>query len=287
MLDESRKIHEIDIDLLQPNPLQPRGMITPESLVELVDSIREQGILEPLVVAKTPAGYQIVAGERRWRAAKIAGLTTVPVVIKKTSPRGMLEMSLVENVQREDLNPLERARGFERLRTEFGMRTSEISVRIGKSQSYVSNSFRLLTLPDILKDGLLSRQTTEGHVRALATLEDPKLIIEAYKKVLKENLSVRGAEETARRLKARAGILDKGLEERARQTIKRPSKFLDKIRDDLIESFKNLGCKPKVEVTQSRVQARITMFLGGNIETTTKALRSLYKSLTGTEFLNR
>lgn len=284
MLDESRKIHEIDIDLLQPNPLQPRGMITPESLVELVDSIREQGILEPLVVAKTPAGYQIVAGERRWRAAKIAGLTTVPVVIKKTSPRGMLEMSLVENVQREDLSPLERARGFSRLQTEFGIRTSEIAEKVGKSQPYVSNSLRLLTLPDILKDGLLSGQTTEGHVRALATLEDPKLIIEAYKKVLKENLSVRGAEETARRLKARAGILDRGLEERARRTIKRPSKLLDKIRDDLIESFKNLGCKPKVEVTQSRVQARITMFLGGNIETTTKALRYLYKSLTGTKF---
>lgn len=283
MPEQPKEIQEVDIDLLQPNPLQPRGVISPESLLELVDSIREQGILEPLIVAKTPAGYQIVAGERRWRAAKIAGLTTIPVVIRKTTPRGMLEMSLVENVQREDLNPLERARGFGRLRTEFGMRTSEISVRIGKSQSYVSNSFRLLTLPDILKDGLLSRQTTEGHVRALATLEDPKLIVEAYKKVLKENLSVRGAEEIARRIKTRAGTLGKGIDRQARRIIKRPSKFLDKIRDDLIENFKKLGCKPKIEVTQSRVQARITIFLSGNTETTTRALRYFYQRLIGTE----
>jgi ParB family chromosome partitioning protein len=283
MLDPSREIHEVDIDLLQPSPLQPRGTITPESLVELVDSIREQGILEPLVVAKTPAGYQIVAGERRWRAAKIAGLSTVPIIIKKATPKGMLEMSLVENVQREDLNPLERARGFQRLKTEFRMGTSEIAEKIGKSQSYVSNSFRLLTLPDILKDGLLLGQTTEGHVRALATLEDPKLIVEAYKKVLKENLSVRGAEEIARRLKAQVGSL--GLNRRTRQVIKRPSKLLDKIRDDLTEKFRYLGCKPKVNVTQSRIQARVTMLLGGNMETTDKALRYLYKSLVGTKLV--
>ena len=104
-MDENQ-IFEIDIDMLQPNPLQPRGLITPESLVELVDSIREHGILEPLVVAKTPAGYQIIAGERRWRAAKIAGHVKVPVIIKETTPQGMLEMAIIENVQRVDLNPL-------------------------------------------------------------------------------------------------------------------------------------------------------------------------------------
>ncbi|MBI2599026.1 ParB/RepB/Spo0J family partition protein [Candidatus Curtissbacteria bacterium] len=120
---EDNQIFEIDIDMLQPNPLQPRGLITPDSLVEIVDSIREHGVLEPLVVAKTPAGYQIIAGERRWRASKIAGLFKVPVIIKETTPQGMLEMAIIENVQRVDLNPLERAQAFRRLLDEFGLST--------------------------------------------------------------------------------------------------------------------------------------------------------------------
>src|SRR3989344_2138354 len=109
---EDSQTFEIDIDMLQPNPLQPRGLITPASLVELVDSVREHGVLEPLVVAKKPAGYQMIAEERRWRALKIAGLQKVPVIIKETTPRGMLEMAIIENVQRVDLNPLERAQAF-------------------------------------------------------------------------------------------------------------------------------------------------------------------------------
>src|SRR4030043_1498016 len=129
----AEEVIQIDINQLQPNPLQPRGSITPESLQDLVDSIKEHGILEPIVVAHTPAGYQIIAGERRWRAAKLAGLEMVPVIIKETSPKGMLEMALVENVQRTDLNPIERARAFERLMAEFGLSSSEVAIRIGKS----------------------------------------------------------------------------------------------------------------------------------------------------------
>src|SRR4030043_2347860 len=143
-MDETQ-IFEIDIDMLQPNPLQPRGLITPDSLAELVDSIREHGVLEPLVVAKTPAGYQIIAGERRWRAAKIAGLSKVPVIIKETTPQGMLEMAIIENVQREDLNPIERAQAFKRLLEEFGLQISEIAKKIGKSDGYTSNTLRLLS----------------------------------------------------------------------------------------------------------------------------------------------
>ncbi|MCH7541789.1 ParB/RepB/Spo0J family partition protein, partial [Patescibacteria group bacterium] len=137
---------DIDIDILQPNPLQPRGQILPDTLVELAESIREHGVLEPLVIAKTPAGYQIIAGERRWRAAKLAGLTKVPSVVKETSPQGMLEMALVENVQRVDLNPLERAQAYKRLMEEFGLATADIGQRVGKSGPYISNSLRLLEL---------------------------------------------------------------------------------------------------------------------------------------------
>src|ERR1700682_1723045 len=150
------QIIQIAVDELQSNPLQPRGVITPESLVDLVDSIKEHGVLEPLVVAKTPAGYQIIAGERRWRASKISGLPKVPVIIKETTPQGMLEMAIVENVQRVDLNPLERAQAYRRLMDEFNLTNSEISERVSKSPSYISNTIRLLTLPDALKDALMS-----------------------------------------------------------------------------------------------------------------------------------
>ena len=153
---EENSIHELDINLLQANPLQPRGIISSDSLNDLVESIREQGILEPIVVARTPAGYQIIAGERRWRAARVLGLAKVPVVVKETTPQGMLEMSIVENVQREDLNPIERALAYKRLIDEFGMQTNEVSKRVGKSAPTVSNTVRLLSLPDAIKDALFS-----------------------------------------------------------------------------------------------------------------------------------
>src|SRR4030067_3306687 len=205
----AEEIIQIDVNELNPNPLQPRGAITPESLVDLIDSIKEHGIWEPLVVAKTPAGFQIISGERRWRAAKLAGLTHVPVIIRETSPKGMLEMALVENVQRVDLNALDRAKGFERLQTEFGLSSSEIATRIGKSVAYVSNSLRLLTLPDALKDGLLSGLISEGHARALAAIDDTSLMVEAYKIILRESGSVRRAEELARRMKYQSNQSDK------------------------------------------------------------------------------
>jgi len=170
----SKTITEIPIDNLQPNPLQPRGVITPESLTDLIESIRQHGIIEPLIVAKTPAGHQIIAGERRWRSAKILGLKTVPIIIRKTTPKEMLELALIENVQREDLNPLDRAKAFQQLEEEFDLSLGEISKKISKSMAYVSNSIRLLSLPDAVKDGLLSKLISEGHARAIAGLENNK-----------------------------------------------------------------------------------------------------------------
>ena len=130
MADTQQVLH-LEIDLVEPNPLQPRGLIAPDSLRDLVNSIQEHGIIEPLVVAKTPAGYQIIAGERRWRASKLAGLSTVPVIVKETTARGMLEMAIVENVQREDLNPIERAQAVQRLSEGSCMKLPEIAIRIG------------------------------------------------------------------------------------------------------------------------------------------------------------
>src|SRR3990172_6848813 len=183
-MDVETETIEIDTDALQPNPLQPRGQILPDTLVELAESIREHGVLEPLLVAKTPAGYQIIAGERRWRAAKLAGLAKVSVVIKETTTQGMLEMALVENVQRVDLNPIERAQAYKRLIEEFGLAPTDIGQRVGKSGPYISNTLRMLDLPDAIKDGLLSNAVTEGHAKAVLGLEDTNLMIAAYKEIL-------------------------------------------------------------------------------------------------------
>ncbi len=268
MADTEQQITYLDINTLQPNPLQPRGLITPESLADLVESLREHGILEPLVVAETPAGYQIIAGERRWRAAKIVGLEKVPTIIKKTSHRGMLEMAIVENVQRVDLNPLERAQGFKRMMDEFGLGTAEISQRIGKSQSFVSNSLRLLTLPDALKDALLAGIVTEGHIRALAAIEDPNQMVEALRQILREEGSVRRAEELSREYKARAQVAPRHAEERIHS-------------EELVEMERDLGTHlgAKIKVTQSMREARLVLVVKGNIEKTGALLRKIREAL--------
>lgn len=278
----AEEVIQLDINQLQPNPLQPRGAITPESLVDLVDSIREHGILEPLVVAKTPAGFQIIAGERRWRASKLAGLTHVPAIIRETSPKGMLEMALVENVQRVDLNPLDRAKGFERLMNEFGLTTSEIAVRIGKSVAYVSNSLRLLSLPDALKDGLLSGLISEGHARALAAIDDSNLMIEAYKIVLKESGSVRRAEELARRMKVKSNQEVKKHDEHIRII----SEEIDKMQSDLEKALVARASngestrKNSVKLIRSRRETRVVFILKGGLDETEEALQKIYKSVT-------
>lgn len=280
----AEEIIQIELSQLQPNPLQPRGSITPESLVDLVDSIREHGVLEPLVIAKTPAGFQIIAGERRWRAGKLAGLTHIPAIIRETTPRGMLEMALVENVQRVDLNPLDRAKGFERLMNEFGLTTSEIAVRIGKSVAYVSNSIRLLSLPDALKDGLLSGLISEGHARALAAVDDQNLMVEAYKIILRESGSVRRAEELARRMKAKS---KQSMDRRGigKKIIHLVSEEIDRMQNELETTLKvqdgDENKKTHVKLVRSRRETRISFVFKGGLEETEDRLQRVYKSITG------
>jgi ParB family transcriptional regulator, chromosome partitioning protein len=267
------QVVDFDIDALQPNPLQPRGNITPESLADLVSSVKQHGVLEPLVVAKTPAGYQIIAGERRWRASKIAGLKTVPVIIKETSPRGMLEMAIIENVQREDLNPIDRAQAFLRLMEEFGLTNREVADRVSKSPAYISNSLKLLTMPDALKDGLLSGLITEGHARALSSIQDPKLMVEAYKIVLREGGSVRRAEEIARRVKQNSGQSTNPSKEGLIV-----SDEIDKMKEDI---FKSLGGteKTQVKLLRSRVHSKLILVFKGSLEETEERLQKVYKAL--------
>ncbi len=267
-MDNIDQIFELEINLLEPNPLQPRGLITPESLAELAESIREHGILEPLVVAKTPAGFQIIAGERRWRAAKLIGLLKVPVIIKQTSPQGMLEMAIVENVQRQDLNPLERAQAYKRLMDEFGLTNGEISQRVAKSPAYISNTIRLLTLPDALKDALLSGIVTEGHIRALAGIEDSNQMIDALRQILREGGSVRRAEELSRQYKAKVGAKPAAETERV---------YSDEVKTMETRLSARLG--GKVRMTQSMREFRMTIFIKGNIEKTGELAKRISAAL--------
>lgn len=275
---ENEQTHHLEIELLQPNPLQPRGLISPESLAELAESIRTHGLLEPLVVAKTPAGYQIIAGERRWRAAKLAGLVQVPVIIRETSPQGMLEMAIVENVQRIDLNPLERAQAYRRLMDEFNLTNGEISIRVSKSPSYISNTIRLLTLPDALKDALMAGATSEGHVRALSALEDPHLIIEAYKEVLRKNLSVRGTEELVRRLRARVGLPPK--KSAVIEDMHIISEEIDNIEQDLSSVLSRFS-KTEVKLEQTGKKATVRMSIEGTPDQTVEILKDLNQAISG------
>lgn len=269
-MDNQDKIFELELSMLQANPLQPRGNISPDSLQELVDSIREQGILEPIVVAKTPAGYQIIAGERRWRAAKVLGLEKVPVVIRETTPQGMLELSIVENVQREDLNPIERAQAYKRLIDEFGLGTNEVARKVGKSAPTVSNTIRLLSLPDAIKDALVAGVITEGHVRPLISLGDPKLMLELFKKILKENSTVRQTEEMAR-------------QEKGSIEVREPRNKVHKLWvPELDEMAKNLEQKlsfNRVAISQSRTQAKVSIVIKGDVDVTGPKVKEIYELL--------
>ena len=253
---------ELEVDALQPNPLQPRGQIMPDTLVELAESIREHGLLEPIVVAKTPAGYQIIAGERRWRASKLAGLTRVPCVVRETTPQGMLEMAIVENVQRVDLNPLERAQAYLRLIEEFGMSPQEIATRVGKSGPYISNTLRLLDLPDAIKDGLLSNTITEGHCKAILGLTHEQMI-QAYKIIIRDGLGTREAEELARRMKAQSGIAPRT----ERVYVHSPN--VEKMEKNISDTF---ACK--VKLLKSQRSSRLLMVFD-NEDNLNKALEKL------------
>lgn len=266
------EIHELEINMLQANPLQPRGVISPASLNDLIDSIREQGILEPLVVARTPAGYQIIAGERRWKAAKLLGLSKVPVVIKDTTPQGMLEMSIVENVQREDLNPIERALAYKRLIDEFGLGTNEVARKVGKSAPTVSNTIRLLSLPDAIKDALVAGVISEGHVRPLISLGDPALMLELFRRILRENSTVRQTEEEARKVK---GEIQK----------KEPRTVEDRLWvPELDEMAKQIAQKydlDRVTIFQSSKKAKILIEIKGDVEVTGPKIKAINKILAG------
>ncbi len=190
----------LGIEEMRPNTFQPRKDFDEEGIQELAASIQEKGIIQPLVVRKTENGYEIIAGERRWRAAQRAGLTKVPVIIKDVSDREVLELALVENLQREDLNPIEEATAYEQLIEDFGLTHEEISRRIGKERSTITNQLRLLRLPDEVKQALIEGEITAGHARALLSLQSLSKAKEILEAIRKDKLSVRKTEKLVQKL---------------------------------------------------------------------------------------
>ncbi|MBU4581746.1 MAG: ParB/RepB/Spo0J family partition protein [Proteobacteria bacterium] len=189
------------IEELTPNRFQPRRDFNDENQKELVASVKKSGIIQPIIVRKGDSGYEIIVGERRWRAAQAAGLKEVPIVIRKAEDRELAELSLIENIQREALNPIEEADAYQTLLTRFALSQEEISARVGKDRSTIANTVRLLKLPEAVRKALIGKKITAGHARALLSLELPGEQISALKTIQQKELNVRETERLIRRLK--------------------------------------------------------------------------------------
>lgn len=205
---KKESIFSIETDKVKPNPNQPREEMVHEHLRELAESIREHGILQPLIVTKTVSespkgqivGYTLIAGHRRLAAAKLIGLAQVPVIIRDSTEQQKLELALVENLQRSDLNALERAKAFKRLHDEFDLTHQEIAQKIGKSREFVTNTMRLLVLPQEIQAGLLSGRISEGHARTIVSVKSPQAQKALFEEIQKNNLNVRQAEQRVREI---------------------------------------------------------------------------------------
>lgn len=199
--EENRDYFICPIELVRPNKNQPRKHFAVEKLEELAASIREQGIIQPLVVTKKDGFYEIIAGERRWRAAQKAGLREVPVVIREASDQAVMELALIENIQRQDLNAIEEANAYRSLVEHFAISQEDVAKRVGKNRTTVTNSLRLLRLPEEIQSDIAEERLSMGHARALLSLDSKELVDKARREILHRQLSVRATEDLVRRLK--------------------------------------------------------------------------------------
>lgn len=201
--NESNNIVEVDISSIIPNPHQPRKFFDETKLAELADSIKEHGIIQPIVVSKSGGQYEIIAGERRFQSAKIAGLLKIPAIIRKTDDRQKLELAIVENIQRQDLNLIEEAKSYLKLTNEFGLTQDEVAKKLGKSRSAVANKIRLLNLPVEIQKALLEGKITEGHAKLLLAIPNPEKQRAFYELIIKNGLTVRQTEDKTKEVSVR------------------------------------------------------------------------------------
>lgn len=249
---EKEGLVQLAIGEVEPNPNQPRKNFNEAQLNELADSIREHGLLQPIVVTKAENGfYQIVAGERRWRASRKAGLRTIPALVKQLDAKEVMELALIENLQREDLNPIEEALGYKQLMESYQLTQEEISQRVGKSRSGVANALRLLNLSPAVQKFLENGKLSGGHARCVLAVEDKELQQVFAEKIIKEGLSVREAEKLAKRLQA--------------EKKQKPEKKVNYERIELEERLSGLA-GTKVRITEGKNKGKIEIEYYGNDE---------------------
>lgn len=212
IVKENNKPSVVSLNLIKNNDDQPRKSFDDEKIAELAQSIKEHGIIQPIILNKKDDHYIIIAGERRWRAAKLVGLKEVPAVVMDLTDKNILEISLIENIQRQDLNPIEEALAYKKLLSEFNLTQEELSKRVGKSRVTITNSIRLTALSETVKQYLIDEVISEGHGRALLAIDDPKLQCEIAQKVIDERLSVRELERLIKSLKAEKQVERKSKE---------------------------------------------------------------------------
>jgi ParB family chromosome partitioning protein len=247
---DDTEIQLLGVDAVAPNPFQPRKAFSDDSMQDLAASVREHGIIQPLLVRRTAAGYELIAGERRLRAAKLAGLTTVPAIVRDLADKEMAELAMIENLQREDLHYLEEAEGFQQLLANFGLTQEELARRVGKNQSTIANKLRLLRLSPEVRHDLVAASLTERHARALLKLEDPVKQQEALAVIRQNTLNVREAEDLVE------GLLDDISREMAKKAprqnvvkiIRDVRIFLNTI-NSVVAEMKKAGLKVKVNQT--------------------------------------
>jgi len=249
------------INEVKPNSSQPRKEFDEEAIGELANSIKEKGILQPLVVRTIESGYEIIAGERRWRAAQRAGVTRIPVIIKEASDREVMELALIENLQREDLNPIEEAVAYQHLIDEFELTHEDVSRQIGKERSTITNQLRLLKLPEEAKAALIAGDITAGHARAILSIESPEEAREALNAITKQRLSVRNTEQLIKKISTRKKKQASSVEE-------------DIYLKELINELKNaLSTQVRIVDKQGKGKIEIDYYSNEELERLTEILK--------------
>ncbi len=250
----SAGVIELRINEVEPNVGQPRKKFDDDKLLQLSDSIKQHGIVQPIIVRKEDNIFKIVAGERRWRAARLAGLTNVPVIIKDVTNKQVMEMALIENIQREDLNPIEEAEAYERLINEYNMTQEELSSSIGKNRSTIANIIRLLALCDSVKEFLINGDISSGHARALLNIEDKLEQENICKEIIEKNLNVRDTENLVKRLLS---------DQKKEKKVSKEDENLMKIEDEL---KKILGTKVKLSNNNKKGKIMIEYYSNDELE---------------------
>jgi len=250
----SIEVVSIDIDKIKPNKYQSRTQFDQEKLKELASSVKREGVVQPIIVSPSGDNYQLVAGERRWWAAKMAELKEIPALVRTVTDREMFEISLIENIQREDLNPIEEAQAFQRLMKEFNLSQQELADHLGKTRSTVANILRLINLPEEIKEFVSGKLISAGHARVLLSIPGEKKRIDLARKILKEKLTVRETEDIAERLKV------KGMPSGKRVARKEKSPEVVELEEEL---QRILGTKVRIKSTRS---GRFSPGEGGKVQ---------------------